>query len=202
MFRRKPASPKTAPQREVQAASVSRMPQWITKLFGLNTAEVPSRLSLPGISPVVETYKPVTRVAAFVAAQAAGTPILVTVPATEEWELVSAFFNLTTSAAVANREVLVSLIVPHAGADRLYYTARGNYTQTAGLAGVYSFAPTGVFGDIGSVVDSVQIPAPIGVRLPPGARIQVAVTAMDVADVLDSFTLMARVWPANQDVAK
>lgn len=202
MFRRKPVAPKTAPLREVQAASVSRMPQWITKLFGLNTAEVPSRLSLPGISPVVETYKPVTRVAAFVAAQTAGAAILVTVPAAEEWELVSAFWNLTTSAAVANREVQVNLIIPHAGADRIYFNARGNFTQVASLTEAYSFSPNGVVGDVASVGNSIQIPAPVGARLPPGARIQVAVTGMDAADVLDSFTLVARVWPANQDLAK
>lgn len=202
MFRRKGIAPRRAPQREVQAAAASRMPQWITRLFGLGTADVPSRLMLPGIAPVVETYKPVTRVAAFVAAQAAGSAILVTVPASEEWELLSAFWNLTTSAAVANREVLVSVIVPHAGADRIYFSVRGNFTQAAGLVEAYTFSPNGTLGDTGAVVNSIHLPAPVGLRIPPGGRVQVAVTAMDAGDVLDSFTLVARVWPNNQDVAK
>lgn len=117
-------------------------------------------------------------------APAAGAEIVYTAPANSRIRIVSLSGLLTTSAAVANRNVK---IVIDDGAT-IYYEASAGFSQAASLANRYSFAdgvsPTALFDGC------VALPLPSNLWLSPGHRVRTLTTALDVADQWSTALIM------------
>jgi hypothetical protein len=119
---------------------------------------------------------------------AAGAEVAVTVPTNARWRLRSLVLALTTSAAVANREVAVNI---DDGANVLAHVP-ARYTHTAGLARVYTFAP-GLTSAVAAQDTGVCVPIP-DLDLLQGWRITTATSGKDAGDDYAAPRLLVEEW--------
>jgi hypothetical protein len=112
---------------------------------------------------------------------AAGADFVATVPAGKTWELLSAFGLLTTSAAVANRDVRPRLTDP---SQAVVWELPFLFDQVASSASRYGWIA-------GASV--VGLPSPPAV-LPENFSFRVSTLGLDVADQWSGVVLMVREW--------
>lgn len=108
---------------------------------------------------------------------AAGSQVSLSVPGGRAWILHSVRVVLTTSAAVANRLMILRIMAGEH--ESIRFTASA--VQTASTSMIYAFAP-----DIASVSTSVVTMVPIASTLVllPGFRLETAVDSLQATDVL------------------
>jgi hypothetical protein len=120
---------------------------------------------------------------------AAGADFVATVPAGKTWELLSAFGLLTTSAAVANRDVRPRLTDP---SQAVVWELPFLFDQVASSASRYGWiAGVGFAVQFGASV--VGLPSPPAV-LPENFSFRVSTLGLDVADQWSGVVLMVREW--------
>lgn len=198
MFRRKSVG-KAAPPRAT-SGTFSRLQNWIVDTLGLQVSDVPSRLTLPNITPVMEQYRP-----QFLQIRpvqpAAGAGFAQAIPVGEAWELVSLLFRLTTDANVANRAVRV---LDFATTSQAAYETAGNYTHVASTIADYVMAAHGVVGNVLTqpfpldAAAIVMLPAPVGYVFYGGHRIVIDVANIAAGDQLSLITGVFKVWTVPQ----
>ena len=124
-----------------------------------------------------------------VASPAAGADWQQAVPAGKAWEVLTLTEQLVTSAAVANREIVVQAKDPN---GNLLAQADSPAFQTAGLTTIYSFERGRPYG--GSVQTFVGVLPAVDFPLPEGSTIGVATTGLQAADQHSKIVLVVRQW--------
>lgn len=123
-----------------------------------------------------------------IAAPAAGTELVYTVPSNSRQRVRSITFTLTTAAAVANREV--TLILDLGGAAIAQVPSA--FTQAASLTRTYSFS-LGVQIIQGAQTLLTAIPLP-DMALTAGSRARTATTNLQAADQYSAALLFVEEW--------
>lgn len=126
------------------------------------------------------------------ATPAAGADISESVPSAVRWQLLSLRATLTTSAAVANRQVGLTL---DDSTNRFYDSAQGP-AQAASLAWAYTFAPLGVAQVQTNTQVSIQTPADF--PLEAQFRIRTVTLAIQAADQWSGLFYLVREWQGQQ----
>jgi hypothetical protein len=92
-----------------------------------------------------------------------------TIPSTEEWQILTVWVELTTTATIGNRQLEIQ--IQDAAAD-VIYSARPNVVQAASLTRNYAFAPS--VEPMSAFIDTDFISTPIPpIFLAPGWIIRV-----------------------------
>ena len=119
---------------------------------------------------------------------AANTEISETVPTGARWRVLAVSFQLVTDATAANREVSIVL---DDGTNTLF-TSPAAFNHTASLTRRYSAASMGV-ASVPTQATDRQIVIP-DLRLPAGARIRTATTAIQATDNYGAPRLLVEEW--------
>lgn len=145
-------------------------------------------LGWPGAQQRSNTEGPGFLHSVLTANPAAGAEMIFTAPAGTRFGIISHLFALTTSAAVANRNV--EFLVDD-GANA-YWRVSSPVTVAASTTQVFSVAsfnyPQGIV-----TTDSV-LPMPANLRLPPGHRLRTLTGNIQAADQYNSITTLVEEW--------
>lgn len=121
---------------------------------------------------------------------AAGAEVSITVPAGEDWRLMSGRVPLVTSATAANRR---PHIVMDDGTASVHMRSPVGAVQAASLTVGYNFGP-GIPQDAAVVDGEIRMTLPTGeIYLPAGHRIRTITTALQVGDNYGPMALLVEV---------
>jgi hypothetical protein len=100
--------------------------------------------------------------------------------------LLSISFVYNTSAVVANRTIVVSVLD---ATNKILYQAISPFTQTASLSTEYSLAP-GLTSSASGAPVSVTMPLPAGLVIPPGGKVSVNAQGVDPGDTVSNGAVL------------
>jgi hypothetical protein len=120
---------------------------------------------------------------------AAGSSVVLTVPGSENWRVVSVYCNFATSAVVANRMPVVYFSDPDG--SRFAEQPCPNVVPASGV--IRPFWGIGAGNGFGSN-DGSRAAGLLDVILPGGFRVEVGGTNLDVADAITGITLFTEVF--------
>jgi hypothetical protein len=199
MFRRKIV---VTPKAESSGGGVSgwfvNLPQWIQGALGLQVSDLPSRLKLPDVQPVLEIYQPTLRIIP-IPAFVGNVAQQLSVPKGKEWIFLSLSCLVTTDANVANRQIFIRAFrfvsqFP-LGLSMNIFEASGNFNQVASTIVSYTIGAVGMVGNVlataipGTRDAIVQVPVPQGIRLPDEGAIFLFMQGGVAGDVISDVGL-------------
>lgn len=187
----------------VQGVTFSALPEWMQGGLGLQVEQVPSRLVLPNITPVVEIYRHKPR---FIIPDDVAGPVpnfTIEVPDGVEWLFQSMSFLVQTDANVADRQLFFRALLIGGGTGfgvttGDYFVTSADFLQTASTIVSYTIGPTGVAGNVlaaalpGTRDAIVQAPTPIGLTFFGGSQLVVILQNGAIGDTITGIGLS--VW--------